>query len=125
MFRLLPRIFFAQMIGADCTWLAIFIATMIAYRRRPIGSLLAQMISAGVLLACNVLTQSLQIAEIFSWFELRSSTAKVYDNLEGAISIAAMFSFATGLCWYYLRQANGAILRGFPVDVGTAESRQQ
>ena len=118
--RLIPRIFIAQMIAADCTRLAILVITIIAYRRRPVASLLVQMISACVLLICNLLTQGLQVAETFYNFQLRSPTANIFFNdIEGGIVIASMAGFAIGFCWYHLRHADRESLRGFPVDVTT------
>jgi len=76
MLRLIPRIFIADMVAADLVWLAILVSAIIAYRRRAVPSLLVQIASAAILLACNLLTQGLQVAETFWNFQFRSPSAQ-------------------------------------------------
>jgi hypothetical protein len=122
--RFMPKIFIAQMIAGDCVWFAILVAAFIAYRRRALGSLLVQTISAGMLLVCNLLSQALQVAETFTSFRWSSQSANIHNNIQGGIAIAAIFGFATGFCWYHLKHARREGLRGFPVDVGRVEPQQ-
>src|SRR5689334_5605963 len=117
--------FIAQRVAADLVWLAILVGAIIAYRCRAVPSLLVQVISAAILLACNLLTQGIQVAETFWNFQLRSPSANIFNNVQGGIAIASMVGFAIGFCWYHLRHANRESLRGFDMEMTTRGSQER
>ena len=64
------------------------------------------------------------MAETFFNFNVPSQSANMYADSEGGIFIAGMAGFAIGFCWYHLRHANRESLRGFEVEVKTAEAQE-